>query len=95
MTEYLAEYAAWNYTEYDWYYPPLYGESTPFYIASRSACERISRDVPNVKMIILLREPVSRAYSEVNIYVAPPSDRLFIELSFLVSHEKATSRTAK
>lgn len=42
----------------------IYGEATPFYIASRVACNRISQHFPNVKMIILLREPVDRAYSE-------------------------------
>lgn len=45
-------------------YPPLYGESTPFYIASRLACPRIAELLPHVKMIVLLREPVARAYSE-------------------------------
>jgi hypothetical protein len=44
--------------------PPLYGESTPFYVASRDACKRISEAIPGVKMIVLLREPVARAYSE-------------------------------
>ena len=39
-------------------------ESTPFYIASRYACKRIKDTIPNVRLIILLREPVARAYSE-------------------------------
>jgi hypothetical protein len=41
-----------------------YIEATPFYIASRHACRRISETVPEVKIIVLLREPVARAYSE-------------------------------
>ena len=46
-------------------YRPIYAESTPFYIASRQACQRISESLPSsTKLIILLREPVSRAYSE-------------------------------
>lgn len=44
--------------------PPLYGESTPFYIASPVACSRIAQLLPQVKMVVLLREPVARAYSE-------------------------------
>lgn len=39
-------------------------ESTPFYLAHREACQRIADVFPDVKMIILLREPVERAYSE-------------------------------
>ena len=64
MREYLAEFRPWNYTHYDWYYPPVYAESTPFYIASRDACQRMAKDIPGTKMIVLLREPVARAYSE-------------------------------
>lgn len=39
-------------------------ESTPFYLAHREACHRIADVFPDVKMIILFREPVERAYSE-------------------------------
>eukprot|EP01031_Cornospumella_fuschlensis_P028948 gene28948-34937_t len=40
------------------------GEATPSYIASRQACQRISQDLPQAKLVISLRDPVSRAYSE-------------------------------
>jgi hypothetical protein len=43
---------------------PLFGEATPFYLASKYSCQRISVDMPKTKMIVLLREPISRAYSE-------------------------------
>lgn len=46
---------------------PLNAESTPFYIASDTACERIARTISNVRLILLLREPVARAYSEYNM----------------------------
>jgi hypothetical protein len=39
-------------------------EATPFYLASRHSCRRISETVPDVKLIVMLREPVARAYSE-------------------------------
>jgi hypothetical protein len=38
----------------------MYGEASPFYIASRHACQRIAKDLPRAKIIILLREPVAR-----------------------------------
>ena len=64
IAKYLSYFHAWNYSEPDQYNPPMYGESTPFYIASRDACERISETIPGVRIIILLRDPISRAYSE-------------------------------
>jgi len=39
------------------------GESTPYYIFHPHSLRRISNDIPNVKIIILLRNPVDRAYS--------------------------------
>lgn len=64
IAEYLRHFHEWNYTSIDQVYPLVYGESTPFYLASREACERISKTVPDVRIVVLLREPVSRAYSE-------------------------------
>lgn len=43
---------------------PLVAEATPFYIASRQSCSRIAELQPGMKLIVLLREPVARAYSE-------------------------------
>lgn len=43
---------------------PLVAEATPFYIASRQSCSRIAELHPGMKLIVLLREPVARAYSE-------------------------------
>ena len=39
------------------------GEKSTDYLESAAAANRIARDVPHVKLIFLLREPVSRAYS--------------------------------
>jgi Sulfotransferase domain len=39
------------------------GEKSTDYLESASAAERMARAVPHVKLIFLLREPVSRAYS--------------------------------
>ena len=62
IESYLNSFQTWNYTQS--IFPPVVGESTPFYIASRFACKRIAQEIPNVKIIILLRNPVARAYSE-------------------------------
>jgi hypothetical protein len=45
--------------------PPgaLRGESTPFYLWDREAHVRISRTVPDARLIAVVRDPVDRAYS--------------------------------
>jgi hypothetical protein len=39
------------------------GEKSTDYLESRAAAERIHRHLPGVKLVFILREPVSRAYS--------------------------------
>lgn len=39
------------------------GEATPFYLAHPQAAERAARMVPGARLIVLLRDPVERAYS--------------------------------
>ena len=41
----------------------LKGESTPFYLYDRFAQRRIKADVPDAKMLVVLRDPIDRAYS--------------------------------
>ena len=41
----------------------IVGEKSTDYLESSAAAARIARDLPHVKLIFLLREPVSRAYS--------------------------------
>jgi hypothetical protein len=42
---------------------PLAGEKSTDYLESAAAAARIGRDLPRVKLVFILREPVSRAYS--------------------------------
>lgn len=47
-------------------FPPsgtLCGEATPYYLFSNTTPERAARLIPQAKIVVLLREPVSRAYS--------------------------------
>ena len=43
--------------------PNVTGEASPYYLYNPHAAGRIQRDIPDVKIIILLRDPVRRAYS--------------------------------
>lgn len=41
----------------------IYGEKSTNYFESSTACERIARDLPDVRLIFLLRNPIERAHS--------------------------------
>lgn len=42
---------------------PVTFESSPYYMFHPLAADRIARDLPRVKLLVLLRDPVERAYS--------------------------------
>lgn len=42
---------------------PITGESSPYYLFHPLAGQRIHDDLPGVKLLVLLRDPVERAYS--------------------------------
>lgn len=43
--------------------PTITGEASPYYMFHPLAAERIARDLPGVRLLVLLRDPVERAYS--------------------------------
>jgi hypothetical protein len=58
----------WRPADYEALFDPapagtLRGESTPFYLYSRAAQQRIKAVVPRAKLILVLRDPVERAHS--------------------------------
>jgi hypothetical protein len=42
---------------------PITGESSPYYMFHPLAAQRIASDLPDVRLVALLRDPVERAYS--------------------------------
>ncbi len=60
----------------------LRGESTPFYLYSRAAQQRIADAVPEARFIAILRDPVDRAYSN---WMHLRSDGLEPEPDFLAA----------
>jgi len=42
------------------------GEDTPFYFWNKDACDRIQKLLPDIKLILILRNPIDRAFSEYN-----------------------------
>jgi hypothetical protein len=45
------------------------GEKTPSYSLTRTRIDRIARDFPEMKWVLALREPVSRALAQYNMYM--------------------------
>ncbi len=45
------------------------GEASPNYLYSETAPQKLKQDVPEVKLIVLLRNPIDRAYSEYSMHV--------------------------
>ena len=43
--------------------PSICGEASPYYLFHPLAAERLARDFPDVRVIVVLRDPVERAYS--------------------------------
>jgi hypothetical protein len=58
------------------------GESTPFYLYDRAAVPRLVADVPDVRVIAVVRDPVDRAYSN---WVHLRADGLEPEPDFLAA----------
>ena len=46
------------------------GEASPYYLFDESAAVRMKRDMPNIRLIALLRNPIDRAYSAYNMNAA-------------------------
>jgi len=55
------------------------GESTPYYMFHPHSLRRISNDIPDVKIIILLRNPVDRAYSHYGLEIRMKKEHLSFE----------------
>ena len=55
------------------------GEDTPFYIWSPSVAKRILKILPNVKLIVLFRNPIDRAYSNYHLGIRAGSENLSFE----------------
>ena len=58
---------------------PITGEASPYYLFHPLAAERVARLLPDVKLIVLLRDPVARAWSHYSHEVAKGFEALSFE----------------
>jgi len=70
----------------------VYGEASPYYFFHPLVPERIYKDNPNVKLILLLRDPVDRAYSHYQMERRKGREKL---KSFEEAISKETERIQK
>jgi hypothetical protein len=64
------------------------GEATPSYLAIPSALERMARYSPDLRVICILRNPVSRAYSAWNHQVQLGRERLSFHRALLAEEDR-------
>jgi hypothetical protein len=67
------------------------GESTPFYLHDRAAQRRLVADVPDVKVVVVVRDPVDRAHSN---WAHLRADGLEPEADFLTAVRREEQRIA-
>jgi hypothetical protein len=58
---------------------PITGEATPYYLFHPSAPARMRQTVPRARLVVLLRDPVQRAYSHYHHEVRRGTERLSFE----------------
>ena len=56
--------------------PILTGEATPYYLFHPAAPQRIASLLPGVRLIALLRDPITRAYSHYTLTIGEGRDRM-------------------
>ncbi len=85
-----------DYGVYHAYFKPMpnkkiIGDATPVYMYWKSAPERIRQYNPAMKFIMLLRNPITRAYSHWNMERERRRDTLSFDEAIRVEHERVRS----
>ena len=65
----------------------LTGEDTPFYFWNKDAIKRISKLIPNCKIIMIFRNPVDRAYSNYQLGKRENKENLSFEKTIEIEKE--------
>lgn len=71
------------------------GESTPYYLFHPLVPERVAATLPEVKVIVLLRDPIDRAFSQHNHEVASGHESLSFERALECEAERLAGEEAR
>lgn len=74
---------------------PVVGEATPYYLFHPLAPERMARDLPRVKLVVTLRNPVDRAYSHYQHQVRKQREPLGFENALRAEAERLAGEEQK
>lgn len=75
--------------------PPLAGEASPYYMFHPLAAERIRADLPGVKLLVSLRDPVERLWSHYFERVAGHTETLPIADALAAEPERLAGQTQR
>lgn len=75
--------------------PALTGEASPYYLFHPLVPDRIKAVLPQVKLIVLLRDPVGRAYSHYQHYLAAGFERVSFEEAIELEPERLQGEEEK
>ena len=71
------------------------GEASPYYIFHPLTAERIFKTIPNSKLLVLLRDPIERAFSHYYLIVKMGKEPLSFEDAIKSEKERLDAETAK
>jgi hypothetical protein len=71
------------------------GEATPYYLFHPAVPERVAGDLPGVKLIALLRDPIDRAFSHHNHEVSSSYEDLSFEAAIAAEPERLRGEEEK
>ncbi|MDY7002794.1 MAG: sulfotransferase [Cyanobacteriota bacterium] len=69
------------------------GEATPNYLESQKVAESLFQEFPNIKLIVLLRNPVDRAISQYYMFVKKGKEKRSVEKAILSEIESITRKS--
>ena len=73
----------------------IYGEKSTNYLESKTSAHRIKENIPNVKLIFMLRNPIERAYSNYLWTKKNNLEQLSFEKAILKEHVRESEYTDK
>jgi hypothetical protein len=71
-----------------WVAPAITGEASPYYLFHPLAAQRLADQIPTVRLIVLLRDPVERAYSHYKERVRHGAETLTFEAALQAEPER-------
>ena len=86
---------AGRYVARPWVANPVTGEASPYYLFHPLAAARLARELPDVRLIVSLRDPVERAYSHYKERVRHDAESLSFEEALAAEPARLSGETER